>query len=132
METWFGGRSIRTTTTLSGVTSSGLTIGDGFFLLVSSGGVASLTMVLNGGTEDVFRGGTVSGSVVSGGGTENVSSGGVAIDTDLKGGEQTLFFSGTASGTEVSAGGIDAVSSGGVTNFVTGSSGGVQYLFAGG
>jgi T5SS/PEP-CTERM-associated repeat protein/autotransporter passenger strand-loop-strand repeat protein len=121
-----------TTTILSGVTSSGLTIGDGDFLLVSSGGVASLTMVLNGGTEDVFRGGMVSGSVVSGGGTENVSSGGVATDTVLMGGEQTLFFSGSASGTEVSAGGIDAVSAGGITNFVTVSSGGVQYLFAGG
>ena len=144
-----------TTSSLTGATSSGLTVGSGDFLLVSSGGVAvatmvsgggtenvaiggvaSLTTVSNGGIENVFAGGMVSGTVVLAVGHENVSSGGQAVGTILSGGEETVFFSGTVSNTVVTSGGILTVSSGGVANFITvgsaAANGGVDYVFAGG
>ena len=140
-----------TTSSLTGATSSGLIVGNGDFLLVSSGGVAvatmvsgggvedvaaggvaSFTTVSNGGAENVFSGGVVSGTVVRAVGHQNVSSGGQAAGTILSGGEETVFFSGTVNSTVVSGGGIAAVSSGGVANSVTVSSGGEDFVFAGG
>jgi autotransporter passenger strand-loop-strand repeat protein/T5SS/PEP-CTERM-associated repeat protein len=140
-----------TTNTVTGGTSSGLTVGNGDFLLVSSGGVVIDTMVSGGGTENVGTGGVASFTTVSGGGIENVSSGGLAsgarvlvggsqtvssggmaIGTVLSGGVQAVFFGGTASGTSVSANGIVAVSAGGIADFMTVSGSGEDYVFAGG
>ena len=65
-----------------GMTSSGITLSRGDFLLVSSGGIAVSTMVSSGGTEIVYSGGTASFTTVSGGGSAVVS-GGTAVSTTV-------------------------------------------------
>jgi O-antigen biosynthesis protein len=132
----------------SGVTSSGITLSSGDFLLVSSGGIASATTVSGGGTEIVFVGGSASFSIVSSGGSEVVgggtvsdtmlvggnqviNSGGIAINTIVDSGGAEFVSGGIASGTTVFAGGVEFVSSGGIAS-ATVVSGGAELVFNGG
>ncbi|MBK3737583.1 hypothetical protein GAY29_32075, partial [Azospirillum brasilense] len=86
--------------------------------VVSSGGVASGTVIRSYGSQTILSGGVASGTVISSGGAEYVSSGGVASGTVVSsGGAQYIggvYYSagGLAVGTVVSSGGIGYVYSG--------------------
>jgi autotransporter passenger strand-loop-strand repeat protein len=99
----------------SGGVASGTVIIGGGTAFVSSGGVASGTMISSDGKEIVSSGGVASGTVIIGGGTEIVSSGGVASGTVISsGGEQIVSSGGVASGTVISSGGTEIIASGGL------------------
>jgi autotransporter passenger strand-loop-strand repeat protein len=131
----------------SGQSSSGITLRPGDTETVLSGGtsiativnggvdyvsgVASGTIVSNGGTENVDGGGSASGTTVSNGGTENVVSGGSASFTIVSsGGVETVLGSGSANSTVVaSAGEQDAY---GTTSGTAVSSGGYELVWSDG
>ena len=100
----------------------------GYFL---SGGVASGTVVSNGGVETISSGGTASGAIVQVDGADDVS-GGTTIGTTLSGGTETIFDSGVASGTIVSSGGSQFVNSSGFATATVISSGGFEVVSSGG
>ena len=80
-----------------------------------SGGVASGTVVSNGGFEIISSGGHAGGAVVSSGGREIVSSGGVDSGAHVNsGGFEVVVSGGIASGATISGGTLE-VSSGGST-----------------
>jgi autotransporter passenger strand-loop-strand repeat protein len=115
-----------------GMTSSGITLSRGDFLLVSSGGIAVSTMVSSGGTEIVYSGGTASFTTVSGGGSAVVS-GGTAVSTTVdSGGYQYVSSGGSASFTTVTFFGNEYVYSGGATRSTTLVDGGLETVFSGG
>ena len=84
---------------------------------VQSGGVASGTVVLSGGTEGVY--GTGTNETISG--TETVySGGGVFNNTVGSGGSLTVQNGGVASGTTVQAGGTEGVYGTGTNETISG------------
>ena len=141
------------TTISTGVTSTGLTVSTGEFLLVSgtvistivsgggtedvqsatgnSGGAASFTTVSNGGFELISAGGTAISGTVSSGGFQNVSSGGTASFTTVSnGGSQSVISTGVVFSTTVFSGGFEVVSTGGTAISITVSNGGFQTVSA--
>ena len=117
------------------VTSGGLAsasvVSSGGNEYVSSGGFAISTAVTSGGFQSVVSGGAATGASIATGAQQNVWTGGIASTTTLNGGEQFLF-GGTAVATAVSAGGAQYISSGGVASGTVVSSGGHQYVSSGG
>ena len=115
------------TTVMSGVDSGGTHFSG--IQVVESGGVASLTVLSDGGYANVSGGGTALGITVSNGGVETVSSGGTDLGAQISGGEQDVF--GYASGATVFTG-SQVVESGGSTSSTTIMSGGVELVSASG
>src|SRR5579862_6457637 len=99
-----------------GVTSGGITLGNGDFLYVSSGGIANTTTVNNGGTATVFVDSVISDAVINFRGKLFVSSGGVASATLVNNGSVVVSSGGLASFSVVSAGGAQVVGAGGVAS----------------
>ncbi len=98
--------------------------------IISSGGVASGT-VLNRGAEVVSGGGVAVGAIVSSGGVEYVASGGVVSSAVVtSGGQENVAAGGLARGTIVSASGL-LLDAGTMSGTVL-SSGGAAYVQAGG
>jgi autotransporter passenger strand-loop-strand repeat protein len=100
----------------SGVTSSGITLGNGGTEYVYSGGRTVSTTVGYGGAEIVYSGGTGSVTTVSGG-TEFVSSGSTAVGTTVEYFSTEVVDGGTAVSTTVSNGGTEIVYSSGTAGF---------------
>jgi fibronectin-binding autotransporter adhesin len=100
----------------SGVTSSGITLGNGGTEYVYSGGRTVGTTVGYGGAEIVDSGGTGSVTTASGS-TEFVSSGGTAVGTTVEYFSTEVVNGGTAVSTTVSNGGTEIVYSGGTASF---------------
>jgi len=97
----------------AGVSVSGLTVGNGVTLFVSSGGTASGAKVLKGG-EIVYAGGRITRPVIAAGGCEGVAAG-VKVTGLTVGNGVTLFVSsgGTANNTVLMSG-SETVSAGGI------------------
>ena len=115
------------------------TVSAGGLLIVSSGGVATDTKVLAGGSAIVSAGGqervvqSAFSVTIGSGGSETVSSG--AIDTQATveaGGTLTVLSAGTAIDTLVEAGGTAIISAGGVEQVTSGGSDTSVTLLAGG
>ena len=107
----------------SGEVFSGFRVGG--ILVVASGGTASGSTILNGGTEIVSAGGIASDTNVSSGGALIVSSGGVADPTTIfRGGTETVRAGGTDDGARISSGGKLFIQSGGTAIDITIFSGG--------
>jgi autotransporter passenger strand-loop-strand repeat protein len=126
-----------TTTISSGIMSTGLSVDNGDFLLVS--GTVVATIVNGGGTEEVQSaigadsGGTASFTTVNSGGFEIVSAGGTANSTDVTSdGTQIVSAGGSAIVTRVDSDGVETVSSGGTAIVTTVSGAGGEFVFAGG
>ena len=98
-----------TSSTIQGVTSTGLTVTQGGTLIVENGGVLSASTVSSAGYIYVSNGGTAAGITVSAGGTVDIYNGGTLLGA-------TLHDSGTTSG-------VVFVSSGGYASGVIVSSG---------
>ena len=88
------------------------TVLSGGFQFVSSGGIATGSL-LSGGNEAVYAGGTAIESVADADGNQGVYAGGVAIGTVLSGGHESVYEGGTTSDTVVSSGGGEFVYTGG-------------------
>jgi autotransporter passenger strand-loop-strand repeat protein len=97
-------------------------------LQVRTGGVATNTAIVNGGSAYIGSGGSTNNSVINAGGLEFVDAGGKATGTTVSGGYQ--FVNGTTNGTEVDGGWID-VGASGVANDTLLSTG-FMYVSAGG
>lgn len=118
--------------TVSGVTSSGLTVSSGATLSVISGGTVSNTTVLNGGTEIVGAGGKSISTTVNDGGTLDVNSGGSATFTTVSGGTAVENVSGgTTTSTTVIDGGFETVTDGGTVSNTTVSGPATEYISGG-
>ncbi len=117
-----------TTSVTSGVTSSGITLNNGDFLIVSSGGTASVTVVNSGGVASIL--GVGSNTTINAGGHEFVGPGGVVTATIISGAgaENLIIGAGTAGGTMVMSGGAEIVAAGGVTQSAIVSAGGDEIL----
>jgi autotransporter passenger strand-loop-strand repeat protein len=113
---------------LAGGTAAAVT--DEGLVQVGTGGLAS-GVIVAGGSLGVASGGIASGSIIDDGGQQIVSAGGSAVGTLINDGMETVF--GTASGT-VAAGfiGSQYVSSGGVAVSTMLSDGGAQVVESGG
>jgi autotransporter-associated beta strand protein/autotransporter passenger strand-loop-strand repeat protein len=98
---------------------------------VSSGGLASGTTVLAGGSQTVYVGATVQSALVSGG-VQQVSTGATVTGTTIRTGAQHVYTGGNASNTVVSTGGVQHLSSGGKGYGTTVSAGGSQNVSSGG
>jgi autotransporter passenger strand-loop-strand repeat protein len=136
-----GGVVSGTTVSSGGLLDSDTQGGAAVATVVSNGGLVAYlnttnSVVLSGGTEDVFVGSLASGSTVSGGGVQNVGAG-TAIGTILNGGIQNLSygafsFRGTAVGTKVNSGSQQYVSAGGTASGTIIGSGGTETVLSGG
>ena len=104
-------------------------IGSGGTLVVTSGGLADLTLLLSGGTEIISSGGSDVGALISGG-EQDVF--GLATGASVFGGSQVIEAGGAASGTIVSSGGMVLVNSGAKLTGAVVSSGGTEIVSAGG
>jgi autotransporter passenger strand-loop-strand repeat protein len=115
----------------SGEVSNGITLRDGDFLYVSSGGYAAFTTLLDGGGAVMLPGGTASFTTISAGGAD-IMSGGTAYSTTVSnGGVKVVASDGTANFTTVSDGGTEIVSGGTVRSALIGD-GGTQRVLADG
>jgi autotransporter passenger strand-loop-strand repeat protein len=111
------------------LTASGAIVNSGGVEYVSSGGVASSTVVI-GGNDDIYSGGVANGTILRS--TVVVSSTNPgAMETVVIGGAEYLS-GGTASGTTVNSGSREIVSSGGTAIGATINSGGTEYVSSGG
>ena len=108
-----------------------ITVNNGSWLYVTSGGFVTMTTVSSGGGIQISSGGTVDNSVISG--YLAVSSGGNLNDaTVIAGGLIDIFSSGTANDTIVSSGGSMYVSNGGTANKTTVNANGELTVFSSG
>jgi autotransporter passenger strand-loop-strand repeat protein len=92
-----------------GVTMAAITDGYRAVIGVSSGGVASDSLIQSGNVVEVFAGGVVSDSIISAGGSEEVFSGGFATGTVVSAGG-TEFIDASGGSTDIhllSGGGIE-------------------------
>jgi autotransporter passenger strand-loop-strand repeat protein len=102
-------------------------------VLISSGGVASSTTLLDGGQEVIKSSGTASATTISNGGSQIVSSGGITSGTlILLGGQQLIYSSAIISSSTVSSGGSQLIYSGGSVSGSIISNGGSQLISSGG
>jgi autotransporter passenger strand-loop-strand repeat protein len=93
---------------------------------VSSGAIASGTVLAAGGRENVVAGGSAVGTTVSSGGAEIVSSGGVVLGTTvLSGGQEIVSMGGQAF--VVSGAGNDTIANGGYLELGSGVQGAVSF-----
>jgi autotransporter passenger strand-loop-strand repeat protein len=117
--------------------------------MVSSGGIASATIIATGGTETVYAGGkddtasvygaqnlsgsTASGAVIYVSGVESVYTGGLTTGTVISsGGVETVYTGGSTSATVISAIGTAYVSSGGLATGSIVRSGGIERIMSSG
>jgi autotransporter passenger strand-loop-strand repeat protein len=117
----------------SGQTSA-LTLTNGDYEYVSSGGTASATIIEAGGFAIISSGGKASVTTIDSGGTEIVSSGGSAYSTTVgSGGFEVISYGGVASGTTIDSGSFEVISGGGSAFAAQVQAGGMQsILFNGG
>ena len=116
---------------------------------VSSGYIASNTIINSGGIQRVYSGGTANGDTINNNGCQNVYSGGTTTSTTINGGIQGIYSGGTATSTTINGGvqavysrsvansniiesGSQYISSGGIANWTAINSHGSQYIYAGG
>jgi autotransporter passenger strand-loop-strand repeat protein len=128
----------------SGVTSSGLTVGDGNQLLVASAGTTSATTINSGGYEVVSAGGVASATTVETGGNLIVLPGGDAPDTNSAGGsvlstgviavepDGTVTTAATVIGHTVTSGGAEYILANSVASNTVISSGGIDIVYSAG
>ena len=133
----------------SGVSSGGITLGNGDSLTVLAGGTATSTTIDSGGIELVSSGGTATSTSVTFGGVEIVSSGGLANDTSVTAGVldvygssvdtvlfdvgyENVYQGGVASGTTLNSVTLQQIYTGGVASGAVINSGGGQYVYSSG
>lgn len=113
-----------TTVVSNGVTSTGLMLSKGQVLDILAGGTAVDTIVLNGGTAHDH--GLASGTIIANGGYEVILQGGVGLDETVASGGLTVVESGgSVSGAAVYSGGALVVLPGGSASGVIGQAGGI-------
>ena len=121
----------------SGQVSNGITLSDGDFVYVSSGGTqlvasgdAVSTSVIGGGNEYAFSGGVADFTTLDIGGEQDVYIGASVISTTVGNGATEFLHSGaTTTSTTVSSGGTQSVSSRGTTVSTTVDSSGTEHVF---
>jgi autotransporter passenger strand-loop-strand repeat protein len=119
--------------TLQGGMASGTVVSDGGAEYMILGSVAYGTVLSSGGQQYAQFGGIASGTIVSQGGSETITVSGSALqDVILSGGIEYVVNGGNASGTVVSNGGIEWVQSSSFDSGAILSSGGIEYIESGG
>ncbi|WP_284944117.1 Hint domain-containing protein [Acidisoma cladoniae] len=128
----------------SGVTSTGLTVGQGDQLLVASAGTTSATTISSGGYEVVSAGGIASATTVKTGGTLVVLPGANAPDTTSAGGtvlstgviavepDGTVTTAATLIGHTVTSGGAEYILANSIASNTVISSGGTDIVYSAG
>jgi autotransporter passenger strand-loop-strand repeat protein len=120
-----------TTLTLIDVTSVALVVVDSGAIVVSSGGVASGSIISSGGHQNVSSGGSAVSTVIDFDGQENILSGGHAIGVIVSsGGSEAIDSGGIGSNGVVSAHGVEVVQGSAISTIVE--SGGIFEILSAG